>query len=523
MSCCWDCYEGLLRLSGGSSKDSPLKNHIQAELRGSGVIKANSVDIRSLMLKGDTTKSYQRYYQKLSALGQGAFGAVYKVKHKKSGALRALKEVQINSEEDSRYVLIELEAMIKLDHPNILKLYEFYESPKCLYLVTEICSGGDFGELGRGQFTQKEVRMLFRDVFAALAYCHDQGVAHRDMKFENCLIDASEKPKRAKLIDFGLAGLQKGKNNHWMKEQLGTKYWVAPEVVDASISYGVECDIWAVGVMLFILYVDEHPCAADAHTLPQKLLLRKIEKAEVRFKILDQQRIPKDLKKLVHGLLEKNPSKRITAREALQSPWIAEVDQQMLRDSLNARDSKPMSGVIDRLRQYRGYTQYEKAVLALVAHQKREQTVRDLKEVFLSLDVDKTGTLSESEIAVALKQSGITLDKREMHEIFNSLDASHDGKVHIGEWLAATIEPHSLNSEQSMDQVFDFFDLDHTGQISRQELITVLGNEKEAEEVMRQGDTSGDALISRSEFKVMMQKIADRLIAGQTSPGQTSI
>mmetsp|Transcript_35560 Transcript_35560/g.62798 ORF Transcript_35560/g.62798 Transcript_35560/m.62798 type:complete len:517 (+) Transcript_35560:72-1622(+) len=516
MSCCWDCYEGVQRLAGNSSDASPLKKKVRDELRFSGKMSGGSVDIRSLMLKPTTSRNWNRYYQKMSALGQGAFGAVYKVKEKSTGNIRALKEVQINSDEDQHYVLIELEAMVKLDHPNILKLYEFYESPRCLYLVTEICTGGDFGELGRSEFTEKDKSLLFRDVCVALAYCHDQGVAHRDMKFENCLIDFGQEKKRklAKLIDFGLAGLQKGKGNRWMKEQLGTKYWVAPEVVDKKIKYGFECDMWAVGVMLFILYVDEHPMSENAHCLPQNQLLRKIERGEVRFAVLDRLRINKDLKTLIHQLLEKNPSRRITAANALKSPWFAEVEGE-LRSTLTS-GAKQLSGMVSRLRQFRGYSKYEKAVMALVAHQKRERNVQDLKKAFLALDVERNGTLSESEIITALSDSGIQMDSKEMSEIFQALDTSEEGKVHIGEWLAATIEPKSLDSDQAMNQVFDFFDLDHTGKISREELINVLGNEQEAEEVMRQGDTSGDALISRNEFKVMMKKIVDKMVRGET-------
>jgi len=229
---------------------------------------------------------------------------------------------------------------------------------------------------------------------------------------------------------------------------------------------------------------------------------------------LDRLRINKDLKTLIHQLLEKNPSRRITAANALKSPWFAEVEGE-LRSTLTS-GAKQLSGMVSRLRQFRGYSKYEKAVMALVAHQKRERNVQDLKKAFLALDVERNGTLSESEIITALSDSGIQMDSKEMSEIFQALDTSEEGKVHIGEWLAATIEPKSLDSDQAMNQVFDFFDLDHTGKISREELINVLGNEQEAEEVMRQGDTSGDALISRNEFKVMMKKIVDKMVRGET-------
>lgn len=508
--CYWDCHEGASRLLGDKKPVSPLRKAVQQQLLHGG--SESLVDVRSLLLRGgNSARNYQRYYKKTRALGQGAFGAVFEVKHLATGQMRALKEVPMRSEDDRKYSVIELEAMVKLDHPNVLKLFEFYEDAQCMYLVTELCSGGDFSVLGRGDVSQRDFKLLFGDVFAALAYCHDQGVAHRDMKFENCLIDDNNPARKTgKLIDFGLAGLQKGDGKEF-NQQLGTKYWVAPEVVNKKVKYGVKCDNWAVGVMLFILFTDEHPCAADAHSLSQKELLRKIQAGEVRVDILRKARVPKGLEELIRGLLQKDQDKRTTAKDALKNAWVASVEDDEERANIEFVQSHSLSMMMGRARAFQGYSQFEKAVLALVAHQKREQKVAELRQVFLTLDKEGNGTLSEAEITQGVKDAGIHMGAQEMHDIFAGIDTSADGKVHISEWLAATMEPSHLASEQAIKQVFDFFDMDRTGSISKEELSAVLGSADEAAQVMKDGDSSGDGTLSRTEFAALMEKVALRL------------
>merc|ERR1719369_969219 len=99
--------------------------------------------------------------------------------------------------------------MLRLDHPNILKFYEFFEDSRSIYMVTELCSGGDFSQLNHGIDSPVDIRNVLKDMFMALSYCHAHNVVHRDLKFENCLISNHDGQRLVgKIIDFGMAAVR---------------------------------------------------------------------------------------------------------------------------------------------------------------------------------------------------------------------------------------------------------------------------------------------------------------------------
>jgi len=138
-----------------------------------------------LLLTPDPTRAWDKSYEIMDKLGNGAFGSVYRVQCIHTGDERAIKMIPKG---DVQYVHSELEAMVNMDHPNVAKLYEFFEDQDMLYLVTELCSGGDFTALNRHEDSMEEIRLLFREVVRAMAYCHHHGVAHRDLKSKNILV-----------------------------------------------------------------------------------------------------------------------------------------------------------------------------------------------------------------------------------------------------------------------------------------------------------------------------------------------
>lgn len=252
-------------------------------------------------------------------------------------------------------------------------------------MVTELCDGGDFSELNHGIDDPQEVKLLIRDVVMALAYCHDHGVAHRDLKFENCLIKNSFKNYRVgKVIDFGLSAIRtQGDEEHtFLNGQLGTRFFVAPEVIDKTIPYGCKCDCWSLGVMLYIIMTDEHPCCPDAHKMETPTLFGKILAGRIRQRPLQDAGLDYDACQLLMGLLEKNPSARMDAQGALRSKWLADVKDRRPRhhshimeintpESPASNSNKPKSpmsplthGTIRRLAAFRHYSKFERAVRA---------------------------------------------------------------------------------------------------------------------------------------------------------------
>lgn len=150
----------------------------------------------------------------------------------------------------------DIEILKEMDHPNILKLYEFYDEKKRYYVVTELCTGGElYYEITSKQFfNEKEVLHISKQICGVLAYCHNKGIVHRDLKPENILFD-SKNGNIIKIMDFGLSAyLEDGKIP---RETVGTSYYIAPEVLQSD--YDEKCDMWSLGVILFIMLSGRAP------------------------------------------------------------------------------------------------------------------------------------------------------------------------------------------------------------------------------------------------------------------------
>ncbi|CAK0885331.1 unnamed protein product, partial [Prorocentrum cordatum] len=340
--------------------------------------RAPGIDLGILRLNYDPSRPVNKQYRTLEKLGEGAYGSVYKVKNEVGDQIRAMKVLNKKTDvkEDMGFVVAEIEAMVRLDHPNIARCIQFFEDDRSIYLIAELCNGGDFSKVGR--FGRQEVRLLFQDVFRGVAYCHGQDIAHRDLKFENCMLCTGQGRRVAKVIDFGHSSIKTdGSSDLYMNEALGTKYFVAPEVIDNQVQvkmYGVKCDIWSLGVMMYIILTKEHPFAEHATKLPSRELFRKIRGGSLRLRPLDQAHVEVPAVELLKGqpgLLTRSVPLRIDAASALKKEWL-NVDPDPSRSLVSQTSEAEM---LSRLVTYRNMSRFEKTVLMMAAHQADIQVV----------------------------------------------------------------------------------------------------------------------------------------------------
>jgi len=183
----------------------------------------------------------------------GAFGEVRMCVHRESGAQRAVKVLRKShmDDDEKRMLFNEINILKEIDHPNIIKMYEFFEDEKRYYLVTEICKGGElFDEiLQRGKFSERDGAVLMKQVLSCINYCHQSNIVHRDLKPENILLEQNKEFDQIKIIDFGTSLVYDPNRN--LDEKLGTPYYIAPEVLNKN--YNEKCDIWSAGVITYIL------------------------------------------------------------------------------------------------------------------------------------------------------------------------------------------------------------------------------------------------------------------------------
>lgn len=159
--------------------------------------------------------------------------------------------------------MIDVFVICVQDHPNVIKLYEYFEDETNVYLVTELCTGGElFDRIIKEEFFSEQVAAkVFKQILQALNYCHSMNIVHRDLKPENFLFVSNDPNADLKIIDFGLSKIMEGGKLHRMKTRAGTPYYISPEVLAGN--YDVSCDMWSAGCMMYILLCGYPPFYGD--------------------------------------------------------------------------------------------------------------------------------------------------------------------------------------------------------------------------------------------------------------------
>jgi len=214
-------------------------------------------------------------------------------------------------DDEKKMLFNEINNLKDLDHPNILKMYEFFEDEKRYYIVTDICKGGElFDEIvARGKFTEVDASMLMKQVLGCINYCHSNKIVHRDLKPENILLEQNKEFDQIKIIDFGTSLVFD--ENKKLDEKLGTPYYIAPEVL--AKNYGAKCDIWSCGVITYITLSGIPPFngASDQE------IMKKVKSAKVSFADPVWAQVSDQAKDFITQLLTKEQDKRPSAEQAL--------------------------------------------------------------------------------------------------------------------------------------------------------------------------------------------------------------
>lgn len=441
------------------------------------------------------------FYEIVKEIGSGSYGHVYRVKSKTSKEYFACKQLVKGKIDNMEAFNIEIGIMGKMDHPNIIKLYEIFEDVRYLYLVMEECVGGElFDQIldrinNKHMFTEKEAANIFKQMMSAICYCHSQKICHRDLKPENLLFLSKEKDSPIKIIDFGLSKIyvpkKKGRNS--MKTKVGTAYYVSPEVLQGD--YDEKCDIWSAGVILYIILSGEPPFNGEN----DMEIYRNIEKKKFSFPEKEWKNISQEVKDLIKFMIC-DPDKRYTAEQVLNHPWVV--------NSFSHSTANLTNFNVESLKLYKKAHKLKKAVLTFIASRLKENEVKNLKEIFQLLDKNKDGTITLEEMKEGmsiLKDKGVDIN---VEEIFQSIDTDKSGGINYTEFIAASIDQKIYLKEERLYEAFRMFDKDNSGKISKDEIKKVLNlnkdNDQSIDDFMKELDLNGDGEIDYNEFITMM-------------------
>lgn len=276
------------------------------------------------LLQRASRRKIGNYYGVTGLVGMGSFAEVRVGYDKSTGQQVAIKVMKKNKRDTElmRSVECEMNFISKnIDHENIVATYDVFDTRDNLFIVMEYMPGGMLYDIlaNEGYFSEKNAASVMRDLLEAVKCLHSNDIVHRDIKPENVLALHKTWPLKVKLADFGLADfvLENSFGEKSTCGMYGTPFFVAPEVIRAE-TYTPAVDIWSLGVLAYNMLSGKLPF--DGNNI--KEVLRRVRAGRYSFPDAEWGDISEDAKDFIRGLLEVDAKKRLTAREALQHPWL---------------------------------------------------------------------------------------------------------------------------------------------------------------------------------------------------------
>ena len=491
-----ESFENLIK-----EKKNSKKLVVDSLIGGTNITK-DLVNISKENLVKILTEPISKNYIIISDLGQGSYGQVKKVRHRKLNEIRAMKITNKKTESSK----VEIEILRKISHPNITNIFEIYEDSRKYYIMMEFLQGGELFEAitSSGSFSELSAAKVMKQLLSAVNYLHTNRIVHRDLKPENIML--TNEPRdgnyEIKLIDFGASrNFIPGKK---INKFIGTSYYIAPEVLKEN--YDEKCDVWSCGVILYILLCGYPPFNGNTNID----IYHNIQTQHPIFSGEEWEEITPEAISLIKNMLNKNPQKRFSAEMCLEHKWFTLVEQSEKNNNINSNFKQIQIHAISHMAQFVQENRFKKAVLQFISSQfdiQKEES--ELKEIFKSLDTSGKGQLSQKIFTDKLIQLYGENDGKVIGEtIFSNLDLDGSGQISYDEFLSAMINSKKIVTDERLEKAFKMFDKDNSGRLSIHEIISVFGGDEESwKKVISEIDLNKDGEVDFNEFKIMMTNI----------------
>ena len=448
------------------------------------------------------TSNITKEYTFGKVIGTGSYGQVRLAVHRLTKQVRAVKIIQ-KAKVNINALLNEINILSKLSHPNIMQIFEVFDDNTNVYIVSEYCKGGELFDIisKKGSFTEKDACVIMKQLMSAICYSHQNNIVHRDLKPENILMDNDTDDLTIKLIDWGCA--QTIKSAKQSKQADGTAYYIAPEVLKGE--YNEKCDIWACGVIFYILLCGYPPFNGETDDEIYEAVLS----GKFQFPEEDWDQVSQEAKDLIKKMLTKDPKKRISALYSMQDVWFKKNEEK------SEYDKKLAKKVLNNMKKFKKHRILEKTIISFIINQLVKKDERlELEKQFKDWDTNGDGVLSKEEIINGYRKTYGKVDENEIENMIKSIDLDGNGVIDYNEFLACSINKDKILRNDNLKICFDEFDTDKSGKISVDEVSSIFkqgnnenNNDMEAfKNMVKNADENGDGEISFEEFQDIMNK-----------------
>ncbi|XP_027163293.1 CDPK-related kinase 4-like [Coffea eugenioides] len=411
-------------------------------------------------------KNFGAKYELGKEVGRGHFGHTCWAKGKKGElknqavAVKIIAKAKMTTAISIEDVRREVKILKALSgHKNLVQFHEAFEDAQNVYIVMELCEGGELLDriLSRGgRYTERDAKSIIVQILSIVAFCHLQGVVHRDLKPENFLFSTRGEDASLKIIDFGLSDFIRPDQR--LNDIVGSAYYVAPEVLHRS--YSVEGDIWSVGVITYILLCGSRPFWART----ESGIFRSVLRADPNFDDSPWPTVSAEAKDFVKRLLNKDHRKRMTAAQALTHPWLRDQDCAVTLDIL----------IYKLVKSYVRATPLKRAALKALSKALTEDELIYLRAQFKLLE-PQDGFVSLQNFRTALmKNASDAMIESRVPEILNLLEPLSHKSLEFEEFCAAAISVYQLEALEKWEHIastaFEKFELEGNRVTSAEEI-----------------------------------------------------